>query len=133
MFEFISGIAPVFVFILIRLAVAGQRARYGGKGGPKLIKLTIPRLRRTELFAARVPSLVDVPPPPRKSLCMACVYSHVVRGYEPCEVLIVCGYAFPPREVSFPARECSDYKPKRKRSGVEIASEGAVSFPPLDN
>jgi hypothetical protein len=54
-------------------------------------------------------------------------------GYEPCEVLIACGYAFPPREVPFPVRECTDYKPKRKRSGVEIASEGVVSFPPLDN
>jgi hypothetical protein len=57
----------------------------------------------------------------------------VVRGYEPYEVPIACGYAFPPREVPFPVRECSDYKPKRKRNGVEIASEGVVSFPPLDN
>ena len=74
-----------------------------------------------------------MPPAPRNSLCTACVYAHVVRGYEPCEVLIACGYAFPPREVPFPVRECTDYKPKRKRSGVEIASEGVVSFPPLDN
>ena len=133
MFEFISGIAPVFVCLLIRLALAGLRARHAGKGGPKLINLSIPRLRRTELFAARVPSLADVPPPPRQSLCTSCVYAHAVRGYEPCEVLIVCGYAFPPREVPFPVRECTDYKPKRKCNGVEIASEGAVSFPPLDN
>lgn len=133
MFEFISGIAPVLVFLFFRLVVAGLQAWHTGKGGPKLIKLSIPRLRRTELFGARVPSLVDVPAPPRKSLCIACVYSHVVRGYEPCEVLIVCGYAFPPREVPFPVRECTDYKPKRECNGVEIASEGAVSFPPLGN
>jgi hypothetical protein len=133
MFEFASGIAPVFVFLLIRLAFAGLRARHAGKGGPKLIKLSIPRLRRTELFAVRVPSLVDAPPPPRKSLCIACVYSHVVRGYEHGEVLIVCGYAFPPREVRFPVRECTDHKPKRECNGVEIASEGAVSFPPFGN
>jgi hypothetical protein len=133
MFEFASGIAPVFVCLLIRLVLAGLRARHAGKGGPKLIKLSFPRLRRAGLFEARVPSLVDVPPSPRKSLCMACVYSHVVRGYESCEVLIVCGYAFPPREVRFPVRECTDYKPKRECNGVEIASEGAVSFPPLGN
>jgi hypothetical protein len=133
MFELASGIAPVFVFLLIRLAFAGLRARHAGKGGPKLIKLSFSRLRRAELFAARVPSLVDVPPPPRKSLCMGCAYSHVVRGYESCEVLIVCGYAFPPREVRFPVRECTDYKPKRECNGVEIASEGVVSFPPLGN
>ena len=133
MFEFVSGIAPVFVFLLIRLAFAGLRARRGGKGGPKLIKLSLPRLRRAELFGARVPSLADMPPPPRKSLCIACVYSHVVWGYEPGEVLIVCGYAFPPREVLFPVRECTDYKPKRECNSVEIASEGAVSFPPLNN
>ena len=133
MFEFVSGIAPVFVFLLIRLALASLRARHAGKGGPKLIKLSFPRLRRAGLFEARVPSLADAPPPPRKSLCTACVYAHVVRGYESCEVLIVCGYAFPPREVFFPVRECTDYNPKRKCNGVEIASEGAVSFPPLDN
>jgi hypothetical protein len=132
-FEFVSGIAPVFVFLLIRLALAGLRARHAGKGGPKLIKLSIPRLRRAGLFEARVPSLADAPPPPRQSLCTSCVYAHVVRGYEPCEVLIVCGYAFPPREVPFPVRECTDYKPKRECNGVEIASEGAVSFPPLGN
>ena len=133
MFEFVSGIAPVFVFLLIRLALAGLRARHAGKGGPKLIKLSIPRLRRAGLFEARVPSLADAPPPPRQSLCTSCVYAHVVRGYEPCEVLIVCGYAFPPREVPFPVRKCTDYKPKRECNGVEIASEGAVSFPPLGN
>jgi hypothetical protein len=133
MFEFVSGIAPVFVFLLIRLAFAGLRARHAGKGGPKLIKLSLPLLRRAGLFEARVPSLANVPPPPRKSLCVACVYSHVVRGYEPGEVLIVCGYAFPPREVPFPVRGCTDYKPKRECNSVETASEGAVSFPPLDN
>jgi hypothetical protein len=90
-FEFVSGIAPVFVFLLIHLALAGLRARLAGKGGPKLIKLSFPRLRRAGLFEARVPSLAAVPPPPRQSLCTACVYAHMVRGYEPCEVLIVCG------------------------------------------
>ena len=98
-----------------------------------MIKLSIPRRRRNDLSALHVPSLMTVPPAPHKSLCTACVYAHVVRGYESWEVLIVCGYAFPPREVPFPVRECTDYKPKRECNGVEIASEGAVSFPPLGN
>ena len=133
MFEFISGIAPVLVFLFFRLVVAGLQARHTGKGGPKLITLSIPRPRRAESPETLVVSRVDAPPSPRKSLCIACVYSHVVRGYEPCEVLIVCGHAFLPREVFFPVRECTDYNPKRECNGVEIASEGAVSFPPLDN
>jgi hypothetical protein len=130
--RFVSGIAPVFVFVFIRLAVTSLRVWRAGKGGPKLITLSIPRLRRPEPPSTIV-ARADAPPAPRKSLYMECVYAHFVRGYEPGEVLIVCGYAFPPREVPFPVRECTDYKPKRKRSGVEIASEGAVNFPPLDN
>lgn len=133
MLEFIYGISPVLLFLLIRLGLSNLRARHPGKGGPKLIQLSSLRRRRNDLAALHVPSLTSALPGPRKSLCTACVYAHVVRGYEPCEVLIVCGYGFPPREVLFPARECTDYKPKRKRSGVEIASEGAVNFPPLDN
>ena len=133
MFRFLVGIAPGLVFLFVRLALVLLKAWRTGKGGPKLITLSIPRRRRNDLSALHVGSLITVPPAPRNSLCTACVYAHVVRGYEPCEVLIACGYAFPPREVPFPVRECTDYKPKRKRSGVEIASEGVVSFPPLDN
>jgi hypothetical protein len=133
MFELISEIAPVLTVLFIRLAAAGLRARRVGKGGPKLITLSIPRLRRTEPLETLTVSRADASPSPRNGLCTECVYAHVVRGYEPWEVLIVCGCAFPPREVLFPVRECTDHKPKRKRSGVEIASEGAVSFPPLGN
>ena len=133
MFRFLVGIAPGLVFLFVRLALVLLKAWRTGKGGSKLITLSIPRRRRNDLSALHVPSLTTVPHAPRNSLCTACVYAHVVRGYEPCEVLIACGHAFPPREVPFPVRECTDYKPKRKRSGVEIASEGVVSFPPLDN
>jgi hypothetical protein len=133
MLEFMRGLSSVLVILFIRLALASLRAWHAGKGGPKLIKLGFPRRRRNDLFALHVPSLTNAPPAPRNSLCTACVYAHVVRGYEPCEVLIVCGYGFPPREVLFSVRECTDHKPKRKRSGVEIASEGVVSFPPFDN
>lgn len=49
----------------------------------------------------------------RKTLCTACVYSHVVRGYEKHEELILCGYAFPPRDILFPVRECTDFRAER--------------------
>ena len=52
----------------------------------------------------------------RKTLCTACVYSHVVRGYEKHEELIFCGYAFPPREILFPVRECTDFRAGRELS-----------------
>jgi hypothetical protein len=49
-----------------------------------------------------------------KSLCSNCVYSRFVRGYKPDEELITCGYTYPPREVPFPVRECSDFRERRK-------------------
>lgn len=49
----------------------------------------------------------------RKTLCTACVYSHVVRGYEKHEEMILCGYAFPPRDILFPVRECTDFRAER--------------------
>jgi hypothetical protein len=49
----------------------------------------------------------------RKTLCTSCIYSHVVRGYEPREELIFCGYLFPQREVLFPVRECTDFRAER--------------------
>jgi len=52
----------------------------------------------------------------RKSLCAACEFSHVVRGYEKHEELILCGYAFPPREILFPVRECTDFRAEREVS-----------------
>jgi hypothetical protein len=69
---------------------------------------------------------------PRESLCASCALAHIVRGYERGEEVVLCGYIFPPREVLFAVRECTDHKLKRERSGAGIASEGAVSFPPLE-
>src|ERR1700693_8913 len=133
MLQFLFGIAPVLVFLFVRLALVLLKSWLSGKGERQLITLNLPRLRRAEPPQAHVVSQAIAPDAPRNSLCTACVYAHVVRGYEPFEVLIACGYAFPPREVPFPVSKCTDYKPKRKQSGVEIASEGVVSFPPLDN
>jgi len=47
----------------------------------------------------------------RKTLCTACVFSHVVRGHEE---RILCGYAFPPRESLFAVRECTDPRVERE-------------------
>jgi hypothetical protein len=52
-------------------------------------------------------------PVERKSLCPNCVFAHIVRGFERGEELIFCGYAFPPREVLFPVRECTDFRAKQ--------------------
>ncbi|MFY9804118.1 MAG: hypothetical protein WA211_04365 [Candidatus Acidiferrales bacterium] len=69
--------------------------------------------------------------PGRESLCHSCALAHVVQGYERGEELVTCGYVFPPREVLFAVRTCTDHKPKRARSDAEIAKEGAVTFPPF--
>jgi hypothetical protein len=49
-----------------------------------------------------------------KSLCSNCVYSRFVRGYKLEEELVTCGYTYPPREVPFPVRECTDFREQRK-------------------
>ena len=97
-----------------------------------MITLKFPRLTVT---APVVPAVAPAPVPapvPRSSLCAGCVYAHIVRGYEPGERMIFCGYAYPQREIPFPVRECTDYRPKRERDGAEKAIEGAVNFPPLE-
>ena len=50
----------------------------------------------------------------RKTLCTACVFSHVVRGYEKHEELVLCGYGFPPREIFFVVWECPVFPVKRE-------------------
>ena len=50
----------------------------------------------------------------RKTLCAGCIFSHIVRGYEPREEVVFCGYAFPLREVPFPVKECTDFRAERK-------------------
>jgi hypothetical protein len=100
-----------------------------------MITLKLPRLTVSVppvLAVAPVAGPAMPPAPmPRSSLCAGCVYAHIVRGYEPGEQMIFCGYAYPQREILFPVRECTDYKPKRERDGAEKALEGVVSFPPL--
>jgi hypothetical protein len=59
----------------------------------------------------------------RKTLCAACVFSHVVRGCAKHEELILCGYVFPPREIPFPVRECADFRAERKTE-LQLALEG---------
>jgi hypothetical protein len=126
--------APLLLaYVLVRLALARLRAWHAGKGGPNLITLKLTELiRRAPAGGATVAPATPVLVAPRKSLCTGCTYAHIVRGHEPGEVLTFCGYAYPQREVPFPVRECSDYRPKRERHGAEIANEGAVSLLPLE-
>ena len=97
---------PVLFFALgywlarLLLAVARRciRRLHAGRGGPQMITL----------------KLTATPVVVRKTLCTACQFSHVVRGYEKGEELILCGYAFPPREILFPVRECTDFRAERE-------------------
>jgi hypothetical protein len=57
---------------------------------------------------------------PPKTLCSACVFSHIVRGYRPEEKIVFCGFAFPLREVLFPVKECTDFRAERQ-AGLELA------------
>jgi hypothetical protein len=97
------------------------------------------KFARLTVTAPKVPAVVPVAEPvtppasvPRASLCAGCVYAHIVRGYEPGEQMIFFGFAYSQREILFPVRQCTDYRPKRERDGAEKAVEGVVSFPPLE-
>jgi hypothetical protein len=123
-------ISPLLTVLLFRLAFTAFRRSRGRKGGPMLINL--PRLlRRTPAPSLKLAGLVTppvpivTPPAPlvRKPLCTDCVFAHVVRGFEPAEELILCGYAFPPREILFLVRECTDYRPKRSITKKESIAE----------
>jgi hypothetical protein len=106
------------IFHLVRLGSCVRRKWIGwNTGGSNFIKLSLPRVTETE----------------PESLCASCVFAHVVRGYRRGEEIVACGYAFPPRDILFAVRECTDHKPKRECSGAEIAYEGAVSLPPLED
>jgi hypothetical protein len=104
-----------------------------------VIRLALPRIRawvarRTAepaMIALRIPMARPVKTLP-DTLCNYCAYAHIVRGCGMGEELIACGYMFPAREVLFRVHECTDYRPKRERNRVEIASERAVCILPLD-
>ena len=81
------------------------------------------------LIELKIPAPVPATPP---ALCCGCVYAHIIRGGASNQELIACGYVFPARETPFRVRECTDYRPKRERNRVEIASERAVCILPLD-
>lgn len=105
---------------LIRIAMPAFRG---------IVALTVPHPGMIEL---KLPSGFAARPTPPESLCTLCVFAHVVRGYERGEEIIACGYAFPPRDILFAVRECTDHKSKRECGGAEIAYEGAVNLPPLE-
>jgi hypothetical protein len=85
-----------FSYVALRAGLARSK-----KGGTAMILLKIPR-----------PVAVDVAvaPAPPKSLCYECVYSRIVRGFEPNEELITCGFGFPPRDIYFAVRSCTDFR-----------------------
>jgi hypothetical protein len=128
-----GGDFPVFALLclthlVLRVAIVLFRQRRARKaGGLEMIKLNIPR---AAAVARPAPVLPEAATP--VSLCASCAFARIVRGYPPDEEIVVCGYAFPPRDILFAVRECTDHKPKRERSAAEIAIEDAVCFPPLE-
>jgi hypothetical protein len=125
-----DGIALLVIFFggmgfqFARVVVAVFRAM-------PAVKMSRPGMITLELPRAYSGLKASEPAPLRQSLCHSCALAHIVRGYERDEEVVMCGYAFPPRAVLFAVRQCTDHKLKRERSGAEIASEGAVSYPPL--
>ena len=112
-------VVAAVIYSVIRFAVPYVRTWVARrKGEPAMIALRIPMARP-----------VKTEP---DTLCNYCAYAHIVRGYGLGEELIGCGYMFPAREVLFRVHECTDYRPKRERNRVEIASERAVCILPLD-
>jgi hypothetical protein len=100
-FQFVRALIAV-----IRARLTSQTPRTG------MIELKLPRA--CEGLAA----------PMRKALCQSCAFAHIVQGYERGEEIVTCGFAFPPREMLFVVRACTDYKPKGERGGAGIAAEG---------
>ena len=97
---------------------------------PHVRALVAQRKAEPAMIALRIPMARPVKQP--DTPCNYCVYAHIVRGYGMGEEMIACGYMFPAREVLFRVHECTDYRPKRERNRVEIASERAVCILPLD-
>jgi len=101
---------------LMRFTYLALRAVPGltKKGGTAMILLRIPR-------PAPVAPEVAVAPAARKSLCYECVYSRIVRGFEPNEELITCGFGFPPRDIYFAVRSCTDFRRERDNFTLDVA------------
>lgn len=114
---FFAGMGFQFARVVIAVIRAVRAVKMSRPG---MIQLSLPR------------AYGGLAAPDRESLCHSCVLAHIVRGYERGEELVTCGYAFPPREMLFAVRTCTDHKPKRERSDAEIACEGAVAFPPFE-
>ena len=104
-----------------------------------VIRFEVPRIRgwvarrkaEPAMITLRIPIVRPVKTQP-DTLCNYCEYAHIVRGYGMGEEMIACGYVFPAREVLFRVHECTDYRPKRERNRVEIATKRAVCILPLD-
>jgi hypothetical protein len=109
-----AAAAMFIAWVIVRLACEIRLPKRSTKGGRNyVITLGIPTTytRSVSASAAEVESKPKAEA--RKALCESCVYSHIAQGYEPEEQLIMCGYAFPSRQLYFKVRDCTDFKPKR--------------------
>ncbi len=90
---FLAGLA----FNMVPLGVWFYRVWIRRKTGSlRFITLNLPRVRA----------------PQPESLCASCVFAQVVRGYGSSEESVTCGYTFPPRDIFFAVRECTEPQAK---------------------
>jgi hypothetical protein len=105
----VSKTVSQFMRLAVRLVGILVREYQTRKEGAAMITLKLSTVSKAE---ENQPATAPGMTPP--SLCDTCVYARVLRGYEAGQEVITCGYAFPPFQVMFPVRECSDYEAKRK-------------------
>jgi len=102
---------------LIVLSIAFIAVRLG----PCVVRRLRERKRAAKFVTMRLKA-----PVVQKSLCASCALSHIVRGYGPNEEQILCAYVFPPREIAFAVKACTDYRARRELT-LSLASEPETS------
>ena len=101
-----SSQMPIVIFVLGFWAVRWLAPLVAGS-----IRHWRARVRESGMITLKLPAATVVAP---KSLCTTCEFSHVIRGFAESEEQILCGYAFPPREIVFRVRECTDFRAERE-------------------
>jgi hypothetical protein len=101
---------PFVALAALQFAATAIWARRAQKANAETTQLRLSAVRNTSVPTPAPPALPAIA---RESLCDVCSFSRTVRGYEAGDVLVTCAYAFPPQNIPFPVRKCTDFKAKR--------------------
>lgn len=101
---------PFVILAALQFAATAIRARRAQKANAETTQLRLSAVRNTNVPTPAPPALPAIA---RESLCDVCSFSRTVLGYEAGDVLVTCAYAFPPQNIPFPVRNCTDFKAKR--------------------